>query len=205
MFTMSPCSDCRVPTFTTRCNSCTTKKVHEATTLLHVGLGYTEAEVKDAYKRLSRLVHPDRPNGSKEEFLKLGEALEFLLPIHGRGRAVSSHVQVPDEHGDARAYAARRASDEIAAKNRMTGMMADDAKAEKAAEKEPAKAEKEQVGHAADPGEFEGEDCSLLVDLQGLILGRSSGADLNFIHRSLFVDLQGLCSGADLGWIFRGG
>jgi hypothetical protein len=29
------------------------------------------------------------------------------------------------------------------------------------------KAEKEQVGHAADPGELEGEDCNLLVDLQG--------------------------------------
>ena len=38
-----------------------------------------------------------------------------------------------------------------------------------------AAAEKEKVADrvAADPGELEGEDCCLLVDLQGLILGRS--------------------------------
>jgi curved DNA-binding protein CbpA len=39
----------------------------------------TKEEIKKAYRKLSLLHHPDRPNGSHEKFLKISEAYEALI------------------------------------------------------------------------------------------------------------------------------
>lgn len=53
-----------------------------AAALALLGLsGRPGAEViRQAYRRLARELHPDAPGGSAEQFLRLQEALETLLP-----------------------------------------------------------------------------------------------------------------------------
>ena len=99
------------------------EKVWNAGILLEVSQGASEKDIRAAYKRKSLLAHPDRPGGSAEAFMKLGLAFETLIPQSRRtGRATSeplSRTPTIDERGDARAYSARRSSDDAEAQRRV--------------------------------------------------------------------------------------
>lgn len=55
------------------------KEIPRAKQILGVGVGATEAEIKEAYKRMAMLWHPDRPGGSAEKMKDINEAKEILL------------------------------------------------------------------------------------------------------------------------------
>ena len=50
----------------------------EAAKFLGVPLNANETQVKEAYKRLAKKYHPDRPGGSKESFQKLQKAYDLI-------------------------------------------------------------------------------------------------------------------------------
>ncbi|KAI5189756.1 DnaJ-like protein subfamily C member 9 [Nematocida sp. AWRm77] len=56
----------------------------EAAKLLGVSLSSSEEEVKSAFKRLAMKRHPDRPGGTKEDFIKLSEAYDVLKKREGK-------------------------------------------------------------------------------------------------------------------------
>lgn len=47
--------------------------------LLSLGEGFTEKDVKSAYRRLSKVHHPDVAGGSEENFKRLNKAYNYLL------------------------------------------------------------------------------------------------------------------------------
>ncbi len=55
------------------------REVPRAKQILGVGAGATEDEIKEAYKRMAMVWHPDRPGGSEEKMKDINEAKELLL------------------------------------------------------------------------------------------------------------------------------
>jgi hypothetical protein len=55
------------------------KEIPRATQVLGVRVGATEVEIKEAYKRMAMVWHPDRPGGSAAKMKDINEAREILL------------------------------------------------------------------------------------------------------------------------------
>ena len=145
------------------CGRCLVAEYDVAMARIGVRIGFSPEQATSAYKVLRNRHHPDRPAGDATLYAELERAYDLLVP---KPKMPPNESHIPDQHGDARLYQQMQERSAEAAAHKVQEMLnADDRAA----------AEKEKVADrvAADPGELEGEDCSLLVDLQGLILGRS--------------------------------
>jgi DnaJ domain len=55
------------------------KEIPRAAQILGVRAGATEEEIKEAYKKMAMVWHPDRPGGSAERMKDINEAKDILL------------------------------------------------------------------------------------------------------------------------------
>ena len=62
----------------------------EAAKFLGVSLNSTETQIKDAYKKLAKKYHPDRPGGSTDSFQKLQRAYDVIT-----GKDIPTQQQMP--------------------------------------------------------------------------------------------------------------
>lgn len=88
----SSSSTSQIPKLSSSCRlSSTSSSKQDFYEVLGVSKGASEADIKKAYRKKAMETHPDRPNGNKEMFAKVGEAYEVLSDPQKR--------QVYDQYG----------------------------------------------------------------------------------------------------------
>lgn len=92
--------------------------------VLELAPGASKAQIKSAYRRLSKVYHPDvsKDENAKEKFIEINEAYKFLTDVGPRPTTIESNAPAYDydvqDHAyddwrrKARAYAKKKAEDE---------------------------------------------------------------------------------------------